>query len=190
MTDIGTKESVEARARELLAAQRMPLQSYSATEPLYPESVALRAITAALNQGQSVEGLRKALKRIAKLADEPRKDWSRTVGDIAREALSAISPTPAAEGDDIGVVEAARDLLERRDADERTVGYRADLWNCLRAALQSTRPTEPSRGGDAVRTAEANDIADELDKLSSSHRPLLSAASRVIRALASQAPRP
>lgn len=33
--------------------------------------------------------LRSALERIAKVADEPRKDWSRVVGDIARAALAS-----------------------------------------------------------------------------------------------------
>lgn len=35
-----------------------------------------------------IEELQVALRRIAKIADEPRKDWSRCVGDIARAALT------------------------------------------------------------------------------------------------------
>lgn len=45
------------------------------------------------------------------------------------------SPRPAVSEAMVGPVEAAHDLLEACDRDHRTIGYRADLWDCLRAAL-------------------------------------------------------
>lgn len=45
---------------------------------------------------------------------------------------------------EIGLIEAARDLLELYRADQRTVGYRKDRWDCLAAILEAApSPTAP-----------------------------------------------
>lgn len=87
---------VEQRARELLDAETRPLRSYSACEPLYPESVALRAVAAALASQPPVlderEGatlspdpvllgeVRQALEPFARLADAVDAGSRRIVG--------------------------------------------------------------------------------------------------------------
>jgi hypothetical protein len=76
---------------------------------------------------------------------------------FARHRLATIRTTPSTdavreavgrEEGLIGPIEAATDLLALYDADQRTVAYRSDRWECLRAALSAlqladTRTTQP-----------------------------------------------
>ncbi|MFH1553547.1 MAG: hypothetical protein ABII76_01595 [Pseudomonadota bacterium] len=82
---------------------------------------------------------------------ERRRDAERKVA-----ALEAAEPGLSKQADDdlIGLAEAARDLLAARDRDERTVGYRADQWDCLRAALGGKAITAPA-GVNAVTSTKA-----------------------------------
>jgi hypothetical protein len=136
-------EAIEARARELLASETRPLRSYSATEPLYPESVALRAITVALQLSSAVieiaeeeeekayeigksDGYGSAVQDIDLLTGGDGEYFASTIpgrgcpdaatmkaGIVAR--FDALSnPSPASNGDEGGAVSIRKEIQQDR----------------------------------------------------------------------------
>lgn len=67
-------------------------------------------------------------------ADGLSRKESNALNAVCTQILSQITPHKI-KSDDVDTIEAATDLLAAFDKDQRTVGYRNDLWECLRAAI-------------------------------------------------------
>lgn len=74
-------------------------------------------------------------------ADGLSADESRALQRVCDQILSQITPHKI-DSDDVELPVAAADLLRAFDADYRTVPYRTDLWECLRAALPALESTD------------------------------------------------
>lgn len=107
---------------------------------------------AALAPAQSDAGLREALERIVKEADEPRKFWSKRIGDIARAALA--SPPEADAVREAVLAERERCALEAEK--DYTPGYGRTNNRMEEFAARQRRniaeriraPTTPNDGGE------------------------------------------